>query len=232
MFATAIEDQIIRFAVAAGLPPAILLAIVEVESGGKVFALVEGRQEPIIRFEGHYFDRRLSGVKREQARTAGLAASQAGAIRNPAGQPARWKMLARAASIDRKAAYESTSWGVGQVMGAHWNWLGFASVEALVDTCRSGADGQLDLMLRYITKAGLLPALKARDWKAFARGYNGPNYAANAYDARLAAAYGRHDQRLRAIAQQAVETPSPSQPKPLLGQLFDWLRAHRPLSQG
>ncbi len=43
------------------LQPAALLAVADVESGGKAFARVNGRNEPLIRFEGHYFDRRLSG---------------------------------------------------------------------------------------------------------------------------------------------------------------------------
>ena len=39
--------------------PTALMAIVEVESGGRIFARVAGRHEPLIRFEGHYFDRLL-----------------------------------------------------------------------------------------------------------------------------------------------------------------------------
>jgi peptidoglycan hydrolase-like protein with peptidoglycan-binding domain len=46
-------------------------------------------------------------------------------------------------------------------------------------------------MVRYIDKAGLIKALNSHDWQAFARGYNGPGYAKNAYDKKLAAAYDR-----------------------------------------
>lgn len=169
--------------------PAALAAVVEVESGGRVQALIEGRSEPLIRFEGHYFDRRLAGDRRERARNQGLAAPQAGVIRNPASQAARWQMLRQAAEIDRKAAYESTSWGVGQVMGAHWAWLGYPSVDALVEEAREGLAGQLRLMALYIEKAGLAVTLRAHDWAAFARGYNGPAYRRNRYDTKLAAAY-------------------------------------------
>lgn len=169
--------------------PAALAAVVEVESGGRVQALVEGRPEPLIRFEGHYFDRRLSGERRERARREGLAAPQAGVIRNPASQAARWQMLRRASEIDRKAAFESTSWGVGQVMGAHWAWLGYPSVDAMVEEAREGLAGQLRLMARYIEKAGLADALRTHDWASFARSYNGPAYRRNRYDAKLAAAY-------------------------------------------
>ena len=97
-----------------------------------------------------------------------------------------------AAEIDAKAAIESVSWGIGQVMGAHWAWLGYASVEALVAEAREGAGGQVRLMLKFIAKAGLAKALESRDWAAFARGYNGPAFAASGYHTKLAAACLRY----------------------------------------
>jgi hypothetical protein len=84
------------------------------------------------------------------------------------------------------------SWGVGQVMGAHWKWLGYASVDALVREARASVAGQVRLMVRYIEKAGLRPALAARDWRAFARGYNGPNFAVHGYHTKLERAHRRH----------------------------------------
>ncbi len=174
-----------------GISPALLAAVAEVETGNRAFALVEDRREPLIRFEGHYFDRRLAGDARDRARATGLADPRAGAVRNPATQADRWRMLERAIRIDRRAAYESTSWGLGQVMGAHWQWLGFTDIDALVARARSGPSGQIELMARYIGRAGLLDALSRHDWKTFARGYNGPGYAANSYDRKLGAAYQR-----------------------------------------
>ena len=185
--------------------PAALAAVAYAESGLKAHATVDGRPEPLIRFEGHYFDRRLSGDRREEARRQGLASPEAGKVANPASQAARWKLLARAAEIDRKAAYESTSWGMGQVMGAHWAWLGHAGVDALVAEARSGAGGQLRLMARYIDKAGLAGALRRHDWAAFARGYNGPGFRNNGYDGKLERAYARY-------AAQAGSAPTSVQP--------------------
>lgn len=192
MFNDAVVKEAHAAATLAGIEPAALLAVMEVESGGRLFAVVNRRNEPLIRFEGHYFDRRLSGRKQARARKLGLASPTAGAIANPSTQAGRWALLGKATEIDAKAAYESTSWGIGQVMGAHWLWLGFASVQALVAEARSGAAGQIRLMVRYIDKAGLIGALNAHDWPAFARGYNGPGYARNSYDSKLAAAYARH----------------------------------------
>lgn len=170
---------------------AVLQAVVEVESNSKAFARVKGRDEPLIRWEGHYFDRRLKGEKRDRARAAGLAHPTAGKVKNPESQAARWEMVHRAAAIDRLAALESFSIGVGQVMTAHWRKLGFRSVDAMIERGRSGLAGQIELMALYIEKFGLADELQRKDFTAFARGYNGPNYAAGGYHTKMAAAYRR-----------------------------------------
>lgn len=192
MFSMQTAMEIEKAAREHGLEPAALLAIAEIESAGQVFAKVDGRNEPLIRFEGHYFDRRLTGAAQERARAEGLASPTAGAIANPRTQAARWQMLDRAAAIDHRAAYESTSWGLGQVMGAHWQWLGFGDVDALATEARSGAAGQARLMARYLDKAGLTSALNDHDWEAVGHGYNGPGFRKNGYHLKLAAAYKRH----------------------------------------
>jgi len=191
MFSRQTATEIEKAAREHGLEPAALLAIAEIESAGQVFAKIDGRNEPLIRFEGHYFDRRLTGAAQERARAEGLASPNAGAVANPRAQMARWQMLDRAADIDHQAAYESTSWGLGQVMGAHWQWLGFGDVDALVTEARSGAAGQARLMARYLDKAGLTSALNDHDWEAVGHGYNGPGFRKNGYHLKLAEAYKR-----------------------------------------
>lgn len=196
MFDDALVREITHIARRLDVPLAALLAVAEVESGGRVLAKVGSRREPLIRFEGHYFDRLLTGKKRARARKLGLASPKAGRVKNPRGQAARWALLDRAVAVDRVAAYSSVSWGVGQVMGSHWSWLGYGSVDALVVVARSGVAGQVDLMARYIEKADLCGALRAGDFRTFARRYNGPGYARNRYDTRMAAAFGRWDGKL------------------------------------
>ena len=195
MFPNETRKALVAVADEYGIEAAALMAVADLETGGRAFAAIGKRREPLIRFEGHYFDRRLNETDRQRARRVGLAAPNAGAIANPASQAGRWALLDRAAAIDRRAAFESVSWGLGQVMGAHWAWLGYASVDALVAEARSSAEGQARLMARYIAKAGLVNALRQRDWAAFARGYNGPGYRANAYDRKLASAFARHADR-------------------------------------
>lgn len=187
------------------IDPAALLAIAEVESGGQAFAVVKGRKEPLIRFEGHYFDRRLSGKDQAKARVLGLSAPKAGAVANPRTQALRWALLDRAVEINAQAAFESCSWGVGQVMGAHWNWLGFKSVTEMVNLCRRDVAGQVEVMARYIDKAGLSTSLRDKDWTAFARGYNGPGYRKNGYHTKIEAAFKRYS---------AAGPATPSAPTP------------------
>lgn len=249
MFDDAKISIILDTAAKAGLEAPSLLAIIELESAGRFHAEIRGKPEPLIRFEGHYFDRRLSGLKRIQARTAGLASPDAGAVRNPASQLERWKLLERACSIDRQAAYESTSWGMGQVMGAHWKLLGFNSVDVLVSHCRSGFTGQLDLMIRFILQSNLQKPLAAKDWKAFARAYNGPAFAKNRYDERLGAAYRKYDLLLKSrksapLAEAEKPKPAPrpdrllqsatpvSSARPLLFRILaDWFKRKPPEEQ-
>ena len=93
-----------------GIEPAAALAIADVESGGVAFALVDGRKEPLIRFEGHYFDKRLTKAQQAKARAAGLLPLAGGVpgrhrprkrhsdwpgAKRSAFQRRRWAMLSR-----------------------------------------------------------------------------------------------------------------------------------------
>lgn len=206
MFETKTRAAICAMAQRLEVSPAALMAVVEVESGGRATAEICGKREPVIRFEGHYFDRFLKGDARLEARQLGLSNPKAGAVKNPRSQSGRWDLLNKAIRINRTAALSSVSWGVGQVMGSHWQWLGYGSADALVAQARSGIVGQIELMVRYIEKAGLVPALQAQDWAGFARRYNGPAYAKNKYDTKMAQAFARHAKRL---ASQSGEEDRP-----------------------
>lgn len=174
MLAEVIETAIRVAAERLSVEAAVLKAVVQVESGGKVFDLVGDRQMPLIRWEGHYFYRLIALELRPKAVRLGLASPRAGEVKNPQGQAARYNLLERAKQLDNDAAIASCSWGVGQVMGAHWQWLGFDSAQHLADVAVSGIEGQLDLMIRFMGKANCIDELQRRDFYGFARIYNGP----------------------------------------------------------
>lgn len=179
------------------IPVAHVRAVIDVESGGKAFTTVRDRFGativfPLMRWEGHYFYRLLSFEKRDRAVREGLANPRAGRIKNPRSQQARFDLFMRACEIDRAAAIESCSWGVGQVMGTHWRKLDLASAEDLYRQAASGLSGQIELIFDYCEAFGLIDELQAGQWSAFARGYNGPGYRSNRYDTKLSAAAKRH----------------------------------------
>lgn len=171
------------------IPLANALACVQVESGGTLFANVNGKSEPIIRWEGHYFDRLVKPTLRERARNAGLASPHVGGIKNPTSQSDRYnKLLLRAVAMDREAAYASASYGGPQIMGANAKGLGYNSAEDFYFRMRSGVEAQIEAMFLFIDHNGLTDELQRGDFAGFARVYNGPKFKANRYDEKLAEA--------------------------------------------
>jgi hypothetical protein len=162
------------------IPLANILACIDVESGGVVDTPIKCRDGvvrdyPVIRFEGHYFYKRVNPSLQAKAIAEKLAAPVPGAIANPSSQQSRWDTLEYPAQeLDMNAAIESTSWGVGQVMGANWQMLGLSNAIEFLNKALSGVSGQISLMFGYIEKAGLVDELQRGDFAGFARGYNGP----------------------------------------------------------
>lgn len=97
--------------------------------------------------------------------------------------------LARAMELDETAALKSASWGKFQIMGFNHHVVGFATVQQFVAAMETGEPAQLGAFVQYVRTAGLAPSLRRLDWAGFAHGYNGPDYAANDYDGKLARAY-------------------------------------------
>ncbi len=165
-----------------GVTAAEVWAVLTVETRGCGF-LPDRR--PLILFERHIFSRE----------TQQKFDADHPDISNPgwggygAGGAAQYRRLERAIALDRRAALRSASWGIGQLMGFNAELAGYADVEAMVVAMTQSEDQQLLGMTREITHNQLERALRAHDWPAFARGYNGPKYAENRYDIRLAAAY-------------------------------------------
>lgn len=181
-----------------GVPVAAVYAVTEVESRGDGF-LPTGH--PVILFERHIMWRQVRGkygAARADALThafPNLINTQAGGYGKTSEQPAR---MDRAASmIDRECALKSASWGLFQIMGFHWEALGYPTLQAFVNAMYRDEAGQLDAFVRFIkANPNLLTALRAQDWKEFARGYNGKNYAINKYDTKLALAYDKYSKEM------------------------------------
>ncbi|MBI4593023.1 MAG: N-acetylmuramidase family protein, partial [Candidatus Rokubacteria bacterium] len=156
-----------------------LWAVLNVETRGCGF-LPDRR--PAMLFERHIFSRETD--HRFDTSHPDVSNHLAGGY--GAGGAAQYERLQRALALDRRAALRSASWGIGQLMGFNAEIAGYDDVEAMVTAMTASENQQLLGMAGEITHNGLDRALRAHDWAAFARGYNGSEYARNQYDTRLA----------------------------------------------
>ncbi len=163
-----------------GVSPAELWTVLKVETSGCGF-LPDRR--PVILFERHVFHRLTQGQFDDgdisDATPGGYGATGAH----------QFDRLTRAIAMDRGAALQSASWGMGQIMGENHTRAGFADVEIMVSNIVGSEDNQLIPVASFLRSTGLAVALSKHDWQSFARGYNGPHFAANHYDTRLAAVF-------------------------------------------
>ena len=172
-----------RAAGALGVDVATVRAVAEVESTGGGF-LADGR--PKILFERHVFARETGG--RYNQSHPGISGPAGGYGASGANQHLRFE---QAFALNPTAAMKSASWGEFQIMGFNHKMVGYESVGKFVEAMRSSAGNQLDAFVKFIDAAGLKGDLQNRNWAGFARGYNGPGYARNNYDSKMAAAYAK-----------------------------------------
>ncbi|WP_026952682.1 N-acetylmuramidase domain-containing protein [Algoriphagus mannitolivorans] len=189
------EQDLRDFAVENNLELAAVKAVNEVESSGKGF-LVDGR--PKILFEGHEFWKQLKlrGINPSSIANASNAdvLYSSWTRSHYIGGAGEYSRLEKAASLDpdpkfREAALSSASWGSYQIMGYHAIKLGYGSVQEFVDEMYEHERNQLQAFGRYITVFGCINHLRVKNWAKFAHCYNGPQYAKNKYDIKMANAY-------------------------------------------
>ena len=170
---------------ALGVDTPALWSVITVETKGCGF--LKDRR-PVILFERHIFHQRTQG--RFDAAAPDLSNPVAGGY-GPTGET-QYEKLTRAVALDRQAALESASWGLGQIMGFNAKLAGFAAAEAMVTAMIDSEDAQFIAMAEFIRGSGLADALQQKDWPTFARRYNGPDFQKNLYDQKLAQAYARY----------------------------------------
>lgn len=169
-------DDVIR---QLGVDPPSLWSLLTVETRG--FGFLPDRR-PKILFERHVFHRRTGG--RHSATNPQISSPTSGGYSSEgSGEYAR---LGRAIGLDRRAAMESASWGLGQIMGFNATKLRYFNVEEMVTAFQQGEDAQLDGSLRFISdNPALAAAFRAKKWAKVAFFYNGEGFAKNQYDVKL-----------------------------------------------
>ena len=177
-----------------GVEVAAIKAVVEIEAGAKH----EGfwaNGKPIINFDLSMFRkfaaRNKINLSRYQ-RSHAVVFAKPNRARYGSYQAAQQARLDAARTIDDKTAIEGTFWGMFQLGGFNWKVCGTSSPDEFVRLMSRSERDQLELFAEFIRETGMLPLLKAKNWSAFARRFNGPSYARRGYHTRLARAYAKH----------------------------------------
>lgn len=161
-----------------------LHAFMEVEAAGSGFDSI-GR--PKMLFEPHVFYRLLGeGKARELAVSKGLAYPKWGVTPYPKDSYPR---LISAMEIDETNAMKASSWGLTQILGENHKTVGYATVQDMVKAFMDDEEKHLEAMVQFLIANHIDDDLRAHRWDVVARVYNGPGYAKNQYDARMAVAY-------------------------------------------
>ncbi len=181
-----VREDFIDDAKLIGCEVAAIMAVAAVESRGGGFDL-EGFPKTL--FEGHWFHRLTKGKY---------------TVSHPTLSYARWTKahygktwqqektrLATAMALDRNAAMMSASWGMFQIMGFNHGACGFKTVQSFVNAMCKDENAQLSAFTSFIITSNLGDELREHRWTDFARLYNGPGFAQNRYDIKLAQAYAK-----------------------------------------
>jgi hypothetical protein len=181
------EHDYVSAATILGVELAAVKAVCEVESRGKGF-LPTG--EPVILFERHWMHRLMRRKGLTPPQNSPVAMIKSGGYVGGLGEH---KRLQEAVKLDRDSALQSCSWGLFQIMGFHYEALGYPSIQHFVNAMYRDEASQLDAFVRFIQKDRRMHnALKNKDWVLFATAYNGPAHAKNNYAPKMAAAYKKY----------------------------------------
>ncbi len=182
-----------------GIEPALLKAVQIVEAAGRDGFLSDGR--PQILFEGHIMYKEFH--KKFPDRDLAYLCKKFSMVFYPKwdkskyfGGLGEYKRLELAKEIDEECALKATSWGMFQIMGFNHNLCGCKDVFDFVHKMSESHEKQLELMYYFMNNSGCLKELKEKDWAGFAKKYNGPGYAQNAYDQKLRNAYENFKNKL------------------------------------
>lgn len=183
------DSDITAAALDLGVDEATIRAVIEVEAAGSGFF---DNDHPKILFEAHIFWRRLRAhgfyVPDYYDGNEDILSPEWNRKLYKGGL-AEYDRLEKASKIHLVSALESCSWGLFQIMGLHWKDLGYQSAQDFTQKMYENERRQLDAFLQFVKVNHLVNALRNKGWDTFARGYNGPGYAQNHYDTKLAKAY-------------------------------------------
>lgn len=164
---------------------AAIKAVVRIEAG----AGLEGffaPGVPVINFDRAMYNkaRPVSNIKAPASETVPSG------IKSAYGRK-EWSQLVAARKVNRDKANMGTFWGMFQIGGFNYKQCGCSSVQEMVDRMSYSEFEQLQLFANFIKNTGMLADLRAKNWSAFARKYNGTSYKSRGYHTRMAKEYAK-----------------------------------------
>jgi len=168
-----------------GIDPRMAFAIFQVEAGKNAFC---SNGKPLIRFEPHIF-----GQKYPQAPWAvpypktGTAAEKAAANQQMrtnwekthnhgstcSTNDREWTAFEEAKLLNPRAAYDSISSGLAQIMGFNHNMLGYSSAQDQLDAFKNSEKAQIEGFFSFVQhRVGLITAIQNHDFSKIANLYN------------------------------------------------------------
>lgn len=146
------------------VPFEVMMAIIEVETPGNGFDDITGKL--LIQFEPSWFRRHEP-----------YAPSGAWSVNKVDVQSKEWIAFNNAFSIDKESAMKSTSIGLPQIMGFHYEILGYKTVGDMWDDFKKGEYYQILALFRFVLKdSKLLKAVREKNYHMIASIYNGSEY--------------------------------------------------------
>lgn len=150
-----------------GYDLAFIRAILAVESSGIGFSRL-APYRIIIRFEPTWFKREYHEWQNHDTTWMHTGTQN---------QTDEWKAFNVAFAEAPNAAMLSTSIGMGQLMGFHYDELDFKTVGAFWDYCKISEANQVDCMLKWCSNTPRIDrAIKGLNAASFAFNYNGEAY--------------------------------------------------------
>lgn len=163
-------------------PVSHIKAVAAVEAAGAGFFA----GMPKILPERHKFSKLTDG--RFDHTHPNLSYPKWGTLAYPKTQEARYEILLRMIRLDIWAGFSACSYGKFQILGDNHLSCGYPSPVLFAFAQAFDEATQLKCFEQFVIKNGLLVFLQNGIWTKFARGYNGPAYAQNRYDVKLAQA--------------------------------------------
>lgn len=167
-----------------GIEVASAIAVLCVESSGQGFQDSNGGRM-IIRFENHKFWRYWG--KQNQAEFKNHFVYKSGEAWKGhkwrsdtaesweafhGNQKKEWKVLEFARSIDNQAALKSISMGAPQIMGFHYERIGYSSVDEMFSAFEKGIDAHIEGLFDFFD-GRMTASLQRLDFEDFSGRYNG-----------------------------------------------------------